>query len=86
MIKAGFSPIYHPSFKKIRPRYSPIGLSASHVSKAILRAANSKRMEIIVPFYVRSAVWFTRTLPYLINPIVGAAFRKQMKKIESTNA
>lgn len=75
----------HPSFKKIRPNYSPVGLSASHVSKAILRAANSKRLEIIVPFYVRGAVWFTQTLPYLINPIVGAAFRRHMKKIEKAS-
>jgi len=76
----------HPSFKKAKPSYSPFGLSASHVSKAILRAANSKRLEIIVPFYVRGAVWFTQTIPYLINPIIGAAFRRQMKKIGSTNA
>jgi len=75
----------HPSFKKTKPHYSPIGLSASHVSKAILRAANSRRLEIIVPFYVRGAVWFTQTLPYLINPIIGAAFRRQMKKIEATD-
>ena len=75
----------HPSFKKIKPNYSPAGLSASHVSKAILRAANSKRLEMIVPFYVRGAVWLTQTLPYLINPIVGAAFRKHMKKVEKAD-
>ncbi len=74
----------HPSFK-IKPHYSPVGLSASHVSKAILRAANSRRLEIIVPFYVRGAVWFTQTLPYLINPIIGAAFRRQMKKIQTAD-
>jgi len=74
------------SFKKIRPNYSPVGLSASHVSKAIMRAANSKRLEIIVPFYVRGAVWFTQTFPYLINPIVGATFRRHMKKIEEAEA
>ncbi len=74
------------SFKKIRPNYSPVGLSASHVSKAIMRAANSRRLEIIVPFYVRGAVWFTQTLPYLINPVVGATFRRHMKKIEEAEA
>jgi hypothetical protein len=30
------------------------------VSKAILAAANSPRLEIIVPFYVRAGVWFKR--------------------------
>lgn len=73
----------HPSFKKMGgDYYSPADLSASHVSRAILRAANSSRMEIIVPFYVRGAVWLTQTLPYLINPAVGAAFRKRLKNLE----
>jgi len=72
----------HQSFKKIRPNYTPVALSAQHVSKAILRAANSRRMEIIVPFYVRGAVWFTQTFPYLINPFLGSAFRRQLKRVE----
>lgn len=75
----------HPSFKSIRPRYSPVALSAQHVSRAILRAANSRRMEIIVPFYVRGAVWFTQTFPYLVNPLLGYAFRSQLKKVEKAD-
>lgn len=71
----------HPSFKKHMPRYSPAGLSAEHVSRAVLRAANSGRLEIIVPFYVRVGVWFIQTFPYLLNPILGYAFRRQLKKI-----
>jgi short-subunit dehydrogenase len=73
------------SFKKIKSNYSPVGLSASHVSRAILLAANSRRLEIIIPFYVRGAVWLTQTLPYLINPIVGAAFRRHLKDIEKAD-
>ena len=50
------------------------------VSKAILAAANSPRLEIIVPFYVRAGVWFKHTLPYAVNPLVGALFRRQLNK------
>jgi len=76
----------HPSFKSIKPRYTPVALSVEHVSRAILRAANSRRMEIIVPFYVRGAVWFTQTFPYLINPFLGYAFRRELKKLEDQSA
>ncbi len=75
----------HQSFRKVRPNYTPAALSAQHVSKAILRAANSRRMEIIVPFYVRGGVWLTQTFPYLINPLLGSAFRKQLKRIAETD-
>ena len=67
----------HPSFEKI-PKYSPTSLSAETVAKTILRAANSPRLEIIVPSIVRGAVWMKNTFPYLINPILGSAFKKQL--------
>ena len=51
------------------------------VSKAILAAANSPRLEIIVPFYVRAGVWFKHTLPYVVIPLVGALFRRQSNKM-----
>ncbi|MGH9921248.1 MAG: SDR family NAD(P)-dependent oxidoreductase [Nitrososphaerales archaeon] len=75
----------HQSFRKVRPNYTPAALSAQYVSKAILRAANSRRMEIIVPFYVRGAVWFTQTFPYLVNPLLGSAFRRQLRKVEEAD-
>ena len=65
----------HPSFKKI-PKYSLISLSDKTVAKAILRAANSPRLEIIVPSIVRGVIWIKNTFPYLINPILGMAFNK----------
>lgn len=71
----------HSSFKKI-PKYSPISLSDKTVANAILKAANSPRLEIIVPSIVRVAVWMKSTFPYLINPILGMAFKKQNSKTE----
>ncbi|HXV38747.1 MAG TPA: SDR family oxidoreductase [Nitrosopumilaceae archaeon] len=68
----------HSSFKSI-PKYSPTSLSSKTVAKAILKASSSPRLEIIVPSYVRGAVWLKHTIPYLINPILGAVFRKQMR-------
>ena len=71
----------HKSFDKM-PKYSPTSLSAETVAKAILRAANSPRLEIIVPSVVRIAVWIKSTFPYLINPILGSAFKKQLSNQE----
>jgi len=67
----------HPSFEKM-PKYSPTSLSPKTVAKAILKAANSPRLEIIVPSVVRGAVWAKHTFPYLINLILGSAFKKQL--------
>lgn len=67
----------HPSFEKM-PKYSPTSLSSKTVAKAILRAANSPRLEIIVPSVVRGAVWLKHTFPYFINPILGKSFKKQL--------
>ncbi len=67
----------HPSFEKM-PKYSPTSLSAETVAKAVLKASNSPRLEIIVPPIVRIAVWLKNTFPYIINPIVGSAFKKQL--------
>ncbi|NIM25061.1 MAG: SDR family NAD(P)-dependent oxidoreductase [Nitrososphaeria archaeon] len=71
----------HPSFEKM-PKYSPTSLSPETVANAILKAANSSRLEIIVPSFVRGAVWMKETFPYLINPILGSAFKKQLDKNE----
>ena len=64
----------HPSFEKM-PKFSPTSLSSKTVANAIIKAANSTRLEIIVPSVVRGAVWFKHTFPYLINPILGKAFK-----------
>jgi len=64
----------HPSFEQM-PKYSPTSLSSKTVANTILKAANSPRLEIIVPSVVRGAVWFKNTFPYIINPILGKTFK-----------
>ena len=75
MVKTDF--FEHPSFEKM-PKYSPTSLNATTVAKAILKAADSSRLEIIVPSVVRGAVWAKHTFPYFINPILGKSFKKQL--------
>jgi hypothetical protein len=77
MVKTNF--FDNPSFKAM-PKYSPTALNAETVAKAVVSAATSSRLEIIVPSVVRGAVWAKQTFPYIINPIVRNAFRKQMAK------
>ncbi len=71
----------HPSFEKM-PKFSPTSLSSKTVAKTILKAANSPRLEIIVPSIVRGAVWMKNTFPYFINPILGKAFKKQLDSMK----
>ncbi len=73
----------HPSFDTL-PKYSPTSLSPEKVAKAVVKASNSSRLEIIVPSVVRGAVWAKHTFPYFINPIVGSAFRKQIKNSKNS--
>ena len=75
MVRTNF--FEHPSFGKM-PKFSPTSLSTKTVAKAILKAANSPRLEIIVPSVVRGAVWMKNTFPYFINPILGKSFKKQL--------
>ena len=75
MVKTDF--FEHPSFAKM-PKYSPMSLNSITVAKAIVKAANSSRLEIITPSVVRIAVWLKHTFPYFINPILGKSFKKQL--------
>ncbi len=77
MVKTNF--FDHASLKKI-PKYSPTALSAQTVAKAVVSAATSSRLEIIVPSVVRGAVWAKHTFPFIINPIIGNAFRRRIEK------
>ncbi|MGI0046258.1 MAG: SDR family NAD(P)-dependent oxidoreductase [Nitrosotalea sp.] len=72
MVRTNF--FNHNSFSKM-PRYTT-ALSANTVAKAVVRAASSPRLEIVVPQVVRIAIWFKQTFPYLINPIVGRIFQR----------
>ena len=74
------------SFARRIPNYTGFMLEPKTVSKAILAAANSPRLEIMIPFYIRAGVWFKHTIPYLVNPIVGSVFNRQLKnKSKATN-
>jgi short-subunit dehydrogenase len=77
MVKTSF--FDHPSFATM-PKYSPTALSAQTVARAVVSAATSSRLEIIVPPVIRGAIWAKHTIPFIINPILGRAFRKQLKK------
>ena len=44
----------------------------------MLRASNSHRFEIVVPFFMRGAIWLKHTIPYVTNPIVGKSFSRMM--------
>jgi short-subunit dehydrogenase len=81
MVKTNF--FDNPSFASM-VKYSQTALSADMVAKAILKAANSSRLEIIVPSFVRGAIWAKHTFPYLINPIVCYAFKKQLESKEKS--
>lgn len=67
------------SFRGHNPNYTVYSLDPSTVSKAILNAANSRRLEIVVPFYMRAGVWLKHTIPFVVQPITGALFRSRMK-------
>ncbi|MBA3286330.1 MAG: SDR family oxidoreductase [Nitrosopumilus sp.] len=72
------------SFKDRVPNYTGFMLKPEKVSESILAAANSRRLEMIVPFYVRVGVWLKHTMPYIINPMVGFIFRRQLNKPKET--
>ena len=69
----------HPCFEGV-PRNPRASLHPRTVANAIIQAAGSPRLEIIVPAPVRGAVWFKNTFPYVINPILGKMFKRYMKK------
>jgi short-subunit dehydrogenase len=62
------------------PYYNGFLLKTNTVSNAVLAAANSHRLEIIVPFYMRAGVWLKHTIPFLINPMIGFIFRRELSR------
>ena len=76
MVRTNF--FNHGSFDKM-PRYSATSLDPKTVANAVVRAASSPRLEIVVPQFIRFVIWLKQTFPYLINPIVGGIFRKSIK-------
>ncbi|MBC8251654.1 MAG: SDR family NAD(P)-dependent oxidoreductase [Candidatus Nitrosopelagicus sp.] len=70
----------HPSFTNFSKFSTGVSLSSETVAKTIIKASNSSRLEIVVPSVARVVIWFKQTFPFLINPIVGRIFRKQLTK------
>jgi len=70
----------HPSFTNFSKFSTGVSLSSETVAKTIIKASNSSRLEIVVPSVARAIIWFKQTFPFLINPIVGRIFRKQLTK------
>jgi short-subunit dehydrogenase len=68
------------SFDGKNPYDERFMLKTKTVSNAVLAAANSHRLEIIVPFYMRVGVWLKHTVPFIINPIIGFLFRRELLK------
>jgi short-subunit dehydrogenase len=73
-VKTNF--FHHPSFGNKFKSKERFYLDPISVSKAIIRACTSNRLEIVVPFYMRGGVWLKHTIPCLVDPIVGTSFRK----------
>ena len=70
----------HTSFTNFSKFSTGVSLSSETVAKTIIKASNSSRLEIVVPSVARAAIWFKQTFPFLINPIIGRIFRKQLTK------
>jgi len=68
----------HPSFKKKKSWNMRYSLDATTVSKSVLKASTSRRFEIVVPFFMRGAIWLKHTIPSVTNPIVGKSFSRMM--------
>ncbi len=69
----------HPSFKNSTKFSTGISLSPETVANSVLNAANSSRLEIVVPSIVRVGIWLKQTFPFLINPLIGKIFRRQLE-------
>ena len=66
------------SFDGRNPYDERFMLKTKTVSNAVLAAATSYRLEIIVPFYIRVGVWLKHTVPFIINPAIGFLFRREL--------
>ena len=73
----------HPSFENFSKQSTITTLKPETVANAVLKAANSSKLEIVVPSLANAAIWSKHNFPFLINPIIGNAFRKQLSKRSS---
>jgi short-subunit dehydrogenase len=73
------------SFGGRNPYEERFMLKTKTVSNTVLAAATSHRLEIIVPFYMRVGVWLKHTVPFIINPVIGFLFRRELLRSRKEN-
>ncbi|MDQ3840470.1 MAG: SDR family oxidoreductase [Thermoproteota archaeon] len=77
-VKTGF--FNNKTFGSRIPNYTGFMLKPKTVSNAILCATNSSRFEIVIPFYMRAAIWLKHTFPFVVKPLIGCHFRRELEK------
>ena len=70
----------HPSFGNYSHIAPQRKMSPEKVANVVLKAANSSRLEIVIPSVARAGIWAKHNFPFLVNPIVGNVFRKYLEK------
>lgn len=66
-----------PSFGNMAENFA-VSLDPATVARAIIDAAGSRRLEIVVPGIARGAVWLKHTIPYVINPVIARYFKRHL--------
>ena len=69
------TPFFDPPSVGAMPRPPPLSIAPRTVARAVLRAAGSPRLEIMVPWAARAAVWLGRAFPPAANAAVSRSFR-----------
>lgn len=57
---------------------SRFSLHPRTVARAIVRASGSSRLEIVVPWPARAAVWLKQAVPYTVAPLAARIFKKYL--------
>lgn len=66
-------------FKKMpRVEASRFSLHPRTVARAIVRASGSPRLEVVVPWPARAAIWLKQAVPYTVAPLAGRMFKKYL--------
>ena len=62
------------------PRVEPsrLSLDPRAVARAIVRASGSPRLELVVPWPARAAVWLKQAAPFTVAPLAARIFKKYL--------
>ena len=64
--------------KMPRVEASRFSLHPRTVARAIVRASGSPRLEMVVPWPARAAIWLKQAVPYTVAPLAGRMFKKYL--------